>query len=75
MDSKLDFGCVIQNGACGESGVIHCLKIVRVAEEDDQNTKLDEKGLLHFMSVFKYLGEPCKINEHNVCVDSYLASV
>jgi hypothetical protein len=72
MDRKPDSGCMIQISACGKSGVMLHLKIVKTAEEEDQNTRMDENGLLHGISV---LVELWAFSDHIVCADSYFASV
>ena len=73
MERKPDSGCEIQNSACGESGVMIHLKIVKTAEEEDQCARLDSNGLLHGTSVCKYLVEPWAFSERIVCADSYFA--
>jgi hypothetical protein len=75
MDRKPDSGFEIQNSASGESDVMFHLKIVKTAEKEDQNTRMDDNGLLHGTSVLKYLVEPWVFSEHIVCADSYFASV
>jgi hypothetical protein len=75
IDRKPDSGCEIQNSAGGESGVMHHLKIVKTAEEEDHHSRMDDTGLLHSTSMLKYLVEPWAFSEWIVCADSYFACV
>jgi hypothetical protein len=76
IDRKPENGCEIQNAACGRSGIMMQLKLVKTAEEEDeahQNTGTD--GLMHGTSVLKQLVLPWANLQRIVCADSYFASV
>jgi Transposase IS4 len=75
IDRKPENGCEIQNSACGRSGVMLRLKIVKSAKEELNNTHNDRIGLLHGTKVLKYLIEPWNFSDRMVCADSYFASV
>ena len=75
IDRKPEAGCEIQNSACGQSGVMLQLKIVKTAEEEDQSTGEDEAGMLHGTKVLRQLVTPYLYSNRVVCADSYFASV
>jgi hypothetical protein len=75
IDRKPENGCEIQNSACGRSGVLLRLKLVKTAEEEQQHTTEDDNGLLHGTVVLKQLLEPWFYSDRIVCADSYFASV
>ena len=70
MERKPDAGCEIQNVACGRSGVMLQLKLVKGAEEHE-----DSGELLHGTLVTKQLVLPWAHSGRIVCADSYFASV
>ena len=75
IDRKPENGCEIQNAACGRSGVIIRLKIVKTAEEDFASAETDDDGNNHGTNVLKFLVEPWVRTDRCICADSYFASV
>ena len=76
MDCKPENGCEIQNAACGRSGVMIRLKLVKTATEAEAlGSTEDESGILHGTKVLKELIEPWVFSNRMVCADSYFASV
>ena len=75
MDRKPENGCEIQNAACGSSGVMIRLKVVKTAEEENASTVTDDNGNNHGTNVLKFLVEPWVRMDHCVCADSYFTSV
>ena len=75
IDRKPENGCEIQNSACGRSGVMLRLKLVKTKEEEETHFKEDDTGLLHGTKVLKYLVEPWVMSDRIVCADSYFASI
>ena len=80
IDRKPENGCEIQSAACGRSGIMIRLKLVKTADEEDrQQTEdaaaADDEGLLHGASVMKELVLPWLHTDRIVCGDSYFASV
>ena len=74
IDRKPENGCEIQNAACGMSGVMLRLKLVKGAdlpgsEEEEQFGKNNE-SLLHGTNVLKHVVSPCFGSNRIVCVDS-----
>lgn len=75
IDRKPENGCEIQNAACGKSGVMLRLKLVKTAEEEGANIEEEDDGLLHGTVVLKHLVMPWAMTNRIVCADSYFASV
>ena len=75
IDRKPENGCEIQNAACGRSGVMIRLKIVKTAEEENASVVTDDGGNNHGTNVLKFLVEPWIRTDRCVCVDSHFASV
>ena len=75
IDRKQENGCEIQNAACGHSGVMIRLKIVKTAEEENASAVTDDDGNNHGTNVLKFLVEPWVRTDRCVCEDSYFASV
>lgn len=78
IDRKPENGCEIQSAACGQSGIMIRLKLVKTAEEDNRQqpiTAEDDQGLLHGALVMKELVLPWLHTDRIVCGDSYFASV
>jgi hypothetical protein len=76
FDRKPENGCEIQNSACGRSGIMMRLKLVKTSEEEGTNLVLNEdEGLLHGTIVLKSLVSPWFHSDRIVCADSYFASV
>lgn len=82
IDRKPENGCEIQNAACGRSGVMLRLKLVKgvdlVGEDtpvrDDCNND-QSASLLHGTQVLKAVVSPWFGTNRIVCADSYFASV
>jgi hypothetical protein len=76
IDCKPKNGCKIQNAACGNSGVMLEMKLVKTSEEEGANIiEDDENGLLHGTAVLKNLVMPWVMTNQIVCGESYFASV
>ena len=75
IDRKPENGCEIQNAACGRSGVMIRLKIVKTAEEENASVETDDNGNNHGTNVLKFLVEPWVRMDRCVCADSYFVSV
>ena len=75
IDRKPENGCEIQNAACGRSGVMIQLKVVKTAEEENASAVTDDDGNNHGTNVLKFLVEPWVRMDHCVCANSYFASV
>jgi Transposase IS4 len=75
MDRKPENGCEIQNAACGRSGVMLKLKLVKSAESENATVQVYVRDLPHETVVLKDLVYPWSMSERIVCADSYFASV
>ena len=75
IDRKPENACEIQNAACGHSGVMIRLKIVKTAEEENASAVTDDDGNNHGTNVLNFLVEPWVRMDRCVCADSYFASV
>jgi hypothetical protein len=78
IDRKPENGCEIQNSACGRSGVMLRLKLVKgidLVGEEDNDEPNNESSLLHGTQVLKTVVSPWFGSNHIVCADSYFASV
>ena len=75
INRKPENGCEIQNTACGCSGVMIRLKIVKTAEEENASAVTDDDGNNHGTNVLKFLVEPWVRMDHCVCAESYFTSV
>ena len=79
IDRKPEFGCEIQNAACGRSGVMIRLKLVKSSREEatlnEDNEIEGNQNLNHGTKVLKSLVEPWIRSDRIVCADSYFASV
>lgn len=76
IDRKPENGCEIQNSACGRSGVMLRLKLVKTAvEEATTRTEEHDDNLLHGTEILMMLIEPWNYSDRIVCADSYFASV
>ena len=65
----------IQNAACGRSGVMIGLKVVKTAEEENASAVTDDDGNNHGANVLKFLVEPWVRMDRCVCANSYFASI
>ena len=79
IDRKPENGCEIQNAACGVSGIMLRLKLVKNIQNEVTNQQSSEaennEGLIHGCIVLKELVEPWYNTGRVVCADSYFASV
>ena len=75
IDRKPENGCEIQNAACGRSGVMIRLKIVKTAEEENASAVTDDDSKNHGTNGLKFLVEPWVRTDCCVYADSYFASV
>jgi Transposase IS4 len=76
IDRKPENGCEIQNMACGQSGVMIRLKVVKTAEEEASNEEMYEQGTLpHGAQVLRSLVSPWANSDRIICANSYFASV
>lgn len=75
IDRKPKNGCKIQNSACGKSGVMLCLKLVKTAKEEATTRTEEHEDLLHGTVILKTLIELWNYTDRLVCADSYFASV
>ena len=73
IDRKPENGCEIQNAACGHSGVMIQLKIVKTAEEENASAVTDDDSNNHGTNVLKFLVGPWVRTDRCVCADSYFA--
>ncbi len=76
---KPENGCKIQNAACGRSGVMIRLKLVKRADlmgaDDADEVAGNENNLLHGTKVLKQVVSPWFGSSRIVCAESYFASV
>ena len=75
INRKPENGCEIQNAACGHSGVMIRLKVVKTAEEENASVVTDDDGNNHGTNVLKFLVEPWVRMDGCVCANSYFVSV
>lgn len=78
IDRKPESGCEIQNAACGRSGIMLRLKLVKTVRDQEEGEDSDgesNEGLIHGCVVLKELVEPWFHTQRTVCADSYFASV
>ena len=75
INRKPENGCEIQNAACGHSGVMIQLKVVKTTEEENTSAVTDGDSNNHGTNVLKFLVEPWVRTDHCVCANSYFASV
>ena len=75
MDHKPENGCEIQNSACGRSGIMLHLKLVKSANEQQWHREATNEDILQGTAVMKELIFPWKGSKCVVCGDSYFASV
>jgi Transposase IS4 len=79
IDRKPENGCEIQNAACGVSGVMLRLKLVKgvnLPGVDEENfADNNDRSLLHGTQVLKHVVSPWFGSNRIVCADSYFASV
>ena len=74
MERKTDNGADIHNDACGQSGIMMRIRIIKSARHETEQED-DEDNLPHGTQVLKELVLLLAITERIVCVDSYFTSV
>lgn len=75
IDRKPENGCEIQDAACGKSGIMIRLKLVKTSVEEQANRIEDNTPGLHGTRVLLDLVRPWAHSNRLVCADSYFASV
>ena len=79
MERKPDNGCEIQNSACGKSGIMMRLKLVKTADENRaaaaESPQLEPERVPHSAAILRELVLPWIHTDRIVCADSYFASV
>jgi Transposase IS4 len=80
IDRKPDNGCEIQDAACGQSGIMIQLKLVKTSKEEaalqqEHAAGKEQEDLLHGTKVLIELIKPWIGSNRCVCADSYFASV
>ena len=64
-------GCEIQKSACGRSGVMLRLRLVKTAEKrETEHANAGDDGLLHGTQVLKALVAPWTNSNQILCADS-----
>ena len=73
-DQKPENGCEIQKYACGISGVMLRLRLLKTAEErNTEHTTTGDDGFLHGTQFLKTFVAPRTKSNRIVCADSYFA--
>jgi Transposase IS4 len=80
MDRKPEDGCEIQNTACGKTGIMCQLKLVKTSREAHEEERQEDEtgafaGLNHGTKVLLKLTRPWWMSNRVVVADSYFASV
>ena len=75
IDRKPENGCEIQTAACGRSGIMIRMKLVKTKEGEAESHQDADSGLNHGPVVIKELTSPWVYSGRIVCADSYFASV
>jgi hypothetical protein len=77
IDRKPENGCEIQDSACGKSGIMLRIRLVKTSIEEEANSiHVDEEdGMLHGTKVLLELVSPWAHSDRLICADSYFASV
>jgi hypothetical protein len=75
MDRKPEDGCEIQNAACGRTGIMIRLKLVKTVREAHTEQGEDVEGLNHGTKVLLQLVKPWYHSNRVIVADSYFASV
>lgn len=73
IDRKPENGCEIKSSACGRSGIMLRLEVVK--SSDDDTRRDEDAGMPHGTAVTTRLVEPWLRSDRIVCGDSYFASV
>ena len=74
MDRKPENGADIQNYACGRSGIMIPLRIVKSVNNEEEQQD-DRENLPHGTKLLKEIVMPWDNTDRIVCADSYFASV
>ena len=64
IDRKPENGCEIQNSACGRSGVMLWLKLVKYEEDENTHAQEDTVGMTHGAKVLKSLVKKGIMSSH-----------
>ena len=76
IDRKPENGCEIQDGACGKSGIMISLRVVKTSNEEERNnTREHDDGQLHGTKVLLELVDKWAHSDRVVCADSYFVYV
>ena len=76
IDRKPESGLEVQNAACGESGIMIQLKLVKGEKDDDySDNEANQDNVPHGAKVLLKLLSPWINTQRIVCADSYFASV
>jgi hypothetical protein len=75
MDRKPEDGCEIQDAACGRTGVMIRLKLVKSSREDHHDDEEVDGTLNHGTKILLKLVQPWFNTDRVICADSYFASV
>ena len=74
IDRKTDNGAEIHNAACGQSGILMHIRIVKSAKNEEEQQD-DRDNLPNGKKVLKELVIPWDNTDRIVCADSYFVSV
>jgi len=72
IDRKPENGCEIQDVACGESGIMMRLRLVKTPAASEL---LEHNGIPHGGNVLMSLVNPWALSDRVICADSFFASV
>jgi hypothetical protein len=75
IDRKPENGCEIQNLACGKSGVMMRLHLVKTSTELHSHLSAEEREMNHGTCIVKQLAQPWFHSNRIICCDSYFSSV
>jgi Transposase IS4 len=76
MERKLEDGCEIQNAACGRTGIMIQLRLVKTSREVEDNEFEDNNNttINHGTKVLLKLIQSWKMSDRVVCANNYFAS-
>ena len=76
IERKPENGCEIQDAACGKSGIMISLRVVKTSIEEERNsTREHDNGMLHGTKILLELVDKWAHSDQVVCADLYFASV
>jgi hypothetical protein len=76
IDRKPEFGCEIQDAACGKSSVMIRIKLVKTATEQEVNSvPEDDDGVLHGTHILLDLVSTWAHTDRVVCANSYFPNL